>query len=308
MGNRCFCSEDNDKPNIVPIEEINESIEQIEIEQDGFGRVDDLDVGSPVPRKRNASAESINSVSISIGKTIDKETAQYSRYHTGKITELQLQVAFYTPCCFPMVPTVTQDTMYVCRKCWAQLMLPVQIDGKTMSGLTIFYTEFYNVFATIDQGGYFEKTLLARASGLNSIAAKGALIIRIMNFSLSLDPDNPAETERRLATVGRTHKTYSIRPWMYRGFVEALLTTLQLILDDRATSEVMSAWCNLFALVLQKMLPPAIEGIVHPHEMDANFSGNIINYRAASSSKSSNSSRSSQKRRFFSSIGWTKTK
>jgi hypothetical protein len=252
------------------------------------------------PAGADDSVASISIQSSDASRTYRDGTLVPSRHQTGKITQLQLQVAFYTPCCFPMIPTVNQNTMDLCRRSWAQLMLPVDQNGQSISGLTVFYTEFYHVLSSIDQGGFFERALLAHSSGINSIAAKGALIIRIVNFALSLDPDNMADVERRLASIGRTHKGYNIRPWMYQGFAEALLTALQLVLAERATSELMTAWCNLFALVFQKMLPSAIDGLVHPTEMDANFSGHILTVRAAHSSKSSRQSTSS-KRGFFSS-------
>jgi hypothetical protein len=203
-----------------------------------------------------------------------------SRPQVAKYTELQRQVAFYPPSGFPMCPIVTQETMNICRRSWARLMLPVTKGGKTIAGLTIFYTEFYAILSAIDQGGYFEKALLAHSSGGDTIAAKGGLLIRIINFSLSLDPDNPGEVDSRLAATGRVHKIRNIRPWMYQGFAEALLSTLQLVLRDNATPEVMSAWCNLLSLVMKKMLPAAIDGMVHPQEMDANFSGHVLSAKS----------------------------
>jgi hemoglobin-like flavoprotein len=272
------CTNEADEE-VIPVHHSG-SLEMVDVQSE--------DENSPVPQRR-ATQDSESSVSISsVSRSYDAASTTRHRT-TGKITQLQLQVAFYTPCCFPMVPTVNQDTMNKCRSCWAQLMLPIEKDGQNISGLTVFYTEFYHVLASIDQGGFFERALLAHSSGINSIAAKGALIIRIVNFSLSIDPINVADTEKRLAAVGRTHRGYNIRPWMYQGFIEALLTTLQLVLNNRATAEIMSCWCNLFALVMQKMLPSAIDGIVHPHEMDANFSGHVMNFRASQSGKSSRS-------------------
>jgi hypothetical protein len=197
-------------------------------------------------------------------------------------TDIQLQVAHFTPCCFPMIPIVTVETMEICRGSWAKVLANVEKDGQKISGMTVFYTEFYRILGIMDHGCYFEKALKAHAVGKNAIAAKGGIIIRVVNYTLSVDPENTDQMERNLRRIGKSHKQYNIRPWMYQGFVEALLTTFHVVLGPLATSDVMGAWCNLLALVTQFMLPYAIDGLANPHEIDANYSGSFLSAKACS--------------------------
>jgi hemoglobin-like flavoprotein len=63
-----------------------------------------------------------------------------------------------------------------------------------------------------------------------------------------------------LYMLGKSHLQKAIRPWQYSVFVQTLLNTIASRLGNDATSEVMEAWVNLFAYVMQGMLPASIKG------------------------------------------------
>ena len=129
----------------------------------------------------------------------------------------------------------------------------------------------------------------SHTTGQNKIAEKGAIIIRIVNYVLSLN-ENDEETQFRLYTLGKAHAKRKIRPYMYSVFVQVMLYTISAQLGTHATHEgtnmssrlvtrntcllmshfysfattllvlVMEAWVNMFAFIMKSLLPLAIKG------------------------------------------------
>jgi hypothetical protein len=123
----------------------------------------------------------------------------------------------------------------------------------------------------VDTAGKFEAVLARNVSGTNQLAAKGAIIVRIVKFVCSITEDGP-ETQRRLYMLGKMHNHLGIRPWQYSVFVQTLLLTISNRLGTGATNDVMESWVNMFAFVLRSMLPPAIKGQVVETELSVNTS------------------------------------
>ena len=111
----------------------------------------------------------------------------------------------------------------------------------------------------VDENKKIESVLSAHSTGLNKIAEKGAIIIRIINYALSIK-QNDEQTQFRLYNLGKAHTKRAIRPYMYSVFVQALLYTISNQLGLYATHEVMEAWVNVFSFIMKSMLPPAIKG------------------------------------------------
>ncbi len=145
-------------------------------------------------------------------------------------------------------------------------------DGNTLSGVTLFYTEFYELLDKLDSSGRFDAVLTMHTSGTNKIAAKGAILMRIIAFVLKLNMDDPVALQFTLHMLGKSHCHKQIRPWQYSVFVTTLLNVISSRLGPHATDEVMSAWVNLFAFVMKTMLPAAIQGLVVETELSANVS------------------------------------
>jgi hemoglobin-like flavoprotein len=212
--------------------------------------------------------ESNNTVSA-----IDDLINRQEKYHDVDIDyPLEIQIAHYTPASFPMTPVVNQHTLDLCRESWAIVLKPtVRDDGQEIAGLTAFYSEFYETLDVVDKSGKFENILVQHSGGLDSIVAKGAILLRIVNYALTVQP----ESERcrlSLYMLGKSHNHKQIRPWQYAVFVQVLLNTLSACLKEYATHEVMTAWVNLFAFMLRNMLPAAIKGLVEPVEICVNVS------------------------------------
>lgn len=209
-----------------------------------------------------------------------RSTAQVSSSNYGvkpsvsnkinEIRQLDIQVAHYTPASFPLIPIVTSNTLRVCRESWAKILAPVERDGVSISGMTIFYTEFYDTLAVFDKMGKFESVLRRHSAGMNGIAAKGAILIRIVNYALALDPESDL-CFRQLYALGKSHNQKKIRPWQYAVFIQTLMNTISSRLGASATHEVMTAWAHLFAFVLSQILPVAIKGLVNTNEIDINI-------------------------------------
>jgi hypothetical protein len=111
----------------------------------------------------------------------------------------------------------------------------------------------------VDESKKIESVLSAHSTGLNKIAEKGAIIIRIINYALSIKK-NDEQTQFRLYNLGKAHTKRAIRPYMYSIFVQTLLYTISNQLGLYATHEVMEAWTNVFSFIMKSMLPPAIKG------------------------------------------------
>ena len=81
-----------------------------------------------------------------------------------------------------------------------------------------------------------EAVLGSHTTGQNKIAEKGAIIIRIVNYVLSLS-ENDEQTQFRLYTLGKAHAKRKIRPYMYSIFVQVMLYTISAQLGTHATHE-----------------------------------------------------------------------
>ena len=195
---------------------------------------------------------------------------------------LEIQVAHYTPSSFPLRPIINNNTAKICAESWKKVVANNITDenGSTVSGITVFYSDFYDRLELFDSKGVFEAVLTRHASGDNKAAAKGAILLRIVNFMLAIEGDTP-ETQTLLFMLGKAHTQRLIRPWQYSIFVQTLLNTISDRLGLNAINQVMEAWVNLFAFVLQSMLPPAITGLVVETELNINTSSEFDNGKLA---------------------------
>ena len=192
-------------------------------------------------------------------------------------------VAHFTPSSFPMIPIISGTGTDVCRASWVTIMksdVPDEFGGPPVSGMTAFYNEFYERLEAFDSSGKFDAVLSRHSSGMNKIAAKGAILIRIVDFVLKLREDNK-QTAVLLYMLGKSHAQKAIRPWQYSVFVQTLLNTISSRLGTNATNTVMEGWVNLFAFVMQSMLPPAINGQVVETELNINTSSEFAGGRLA---------------------------
>ena len=186
----------------------------------------------------------------------------------------EVQVAHFMPTSFPLLPVVSERFSSLAAESWRLLAETEVVDenGVKISGLTAFYTEFYRRLAAVDTKGRFESILVKFSSGQNKIAAKGAILVRIIKFAIRTDFSSK-EADHALYLLGRSHNKMRIRPWMYSVFVTNLLLTIADRLGSKATNQVMEAWVHLFAHTMRSMLPIAIRGLVSNDEspMDANL-------------------------------------
>lgn len=202
---------------------------------------------------------------------------------TGISLPLEVQVAHFTPSSFPLVPIISARTSSLCEDSWSKIVaneIEDQYGGK-ISGMTVFYDEFYHRLEQFDSKGQFEAVLSRHAaSGSSKIAAKGAILVRIVRYVLAIRVDTK-QTQMMLYMLGKAHSTRNIRPWQYSIFVQTLLLTISSQLGTNATNEVMEAWVNLFAFVMRSMLPAAIRGQVVETEININTSSEFDAGRVA---------------------------
>lgn len=227
---------------------------------------------------------------------------EYPMYESQKALQerisipLQIQVAHFTPSSFPIIPYVNHHSSQLCSNSWAKIVSQTVEtgEGPSISGMTAFYNEFYERLRMFDSSGKFDAVLSRHSGGQNQIAAKGAIILRIVKFVVRIDV-NSKQNDMMLYMLGKSHSKKSIRPWQYAIFVQTLLNAISSRLGIHATSDVMEAWVNLFAYVMQGMLPPAIKGQVVETELNVNTSdefnqggtaNEIISLRDNSQSKS----------------------
>ena len=174
---------------------------------------------------------------------------------------LDVQVAHYTPSIFPLVPIINSQINRLCVDSWKLIYSKKEKtdSGVELTGITLFYNDFYERLKLVDENRKIESVLSAHSTGLNKIAEKGAIIIRIINYVLSITK-NDEQTQFRLYNLGKAHTKRAIRPYMYSIFVQTLLYTIANQLGIYATHEVMEAWVNVFSFIMKSMLPLAIKG------------------------------------------------
>ena len=171
-----------------------------------------------------------------------------------------------------MIPIVNKFSSDLCIASWGSIVdCNVEVEGGTISGMTAFYNEFYERLKAFDSSGQFGAILSRHSVGQNQIAAKGAIILRIVKFVVKIKPDDPGN-DALLLKLGKSHAEKAIRPWQYSIFVQTLLNTISSRLGRNATSDVMEAWVNMFAFVMRGMLPPAIKGHIVETELNINTS------------------------------------
>jgi hemoglobin-like flavoprotein len=207
------------------------------------------------------------------GADFDALQAKQKEFEKKMTIPLAIQIAHFTPASFPLVPVVSRQVNKLCTASWNTLV-DQEFEGEggtVVSGITIFYHEFYKRLAIFDNKGMFEAVLSRHSGSANKVAVKGAILVRIIKFVLSIVEDSE-ETQLSLYVLGKSHQQKQIRPWQYSVFVETLLNTLASQLGCAASADVMYAWVNLFAYVLQSMLPPAIEGLTLTNELNVNTS------------------------------------
>jgi hemoglobin-like flavoprotein len=191
---------------------------------------------------------------------------------------LEIKVAHFTPPFFPLAPTITAESSALCTQSWQHIVTNNFTDGyeSKLSGITIFYSEFYTRLREVDSSGKFEAVLGSHSSAENRMAAKGAILLRIVSYVLAITVNN-RELQMKLYMLGKSHARKNIRPWQYAVFIEMLLLTISSRLGKHATTEVMNAWVNLFALVMKSMLPVAIADQVVETEINVNTSSEFDN-------------------------------
>jgi len=183
----------------------------------------------------------------------------------------EIQIAHFMPSIFPVVPKISKAVSEVCTSSWQTILSQTRTDenGNMSSGLTLFYTLFYERLDSIDRNGRFESVLLNgfQSSIENKIALKGAILVRIMNYVLKIEEDNQ-QTQYMLYMLGKAHTKKDIRPWQYAAFIETLMYTIQDTLREKGDDNTMSAWVNLFGYAMQSMLASALDGRVVETELN----------------------------------------
>ncbi|CAM9454149.1 unnamed protein product, partial [Ectocarpus fasciculatus] len=179
-------------------------------------------------------------------------------------------VAHYTPSSFPMIPLINKNTSKILKDSWQTIVNKNSIEnGNSTSGITLFYNEFYERLAILDTSGQFETVLTNNVQGMSMLHARGAILIRMVKYFMSIEDDS-REIRNRLHLLGKSHAKMEIRPWQYSTFVQTLLLTISSRLGTGATTDVMSAWVNMFAFVMKGMLPSAIGPMINTREIAVN--------------------------------------
>eukprot|EP01041_Mallomonas_annulata_P010726 gene10726-22404_t len=195
---------------------------------------------------------------------------------------LEIFVAHFTPSSFPVIPVINKKLSALCNSSWQKVMASdyTSDNGEVTSGLVMFYNDFYERLETVDTSGKIEAVLSRGSSSENKVAAKGGVLIRIINYVLLVEEDSKA-TQTMLYMLGVSHSQKHIRPWSYSVLVQTLLLTLANRLGTDASNAVMEAWVNVFAFIMKSMLPPAIEGQVVPTEVHINTSSDFAGGKIA---------------------------
>lgn len=202
------------------------------------------------------------------------------RNFARRTVPMEVAVAHYTPSSFPLVPIINKHSCKIIADSW-QIVVKNEIKdsyGNSTSGITAFYNEFYERLEVQDTSGRFDAVLTRNVDGMSKLQAKGAILIRIIKFVMAIEEDS-REVQYSLYMLGKSHALKGIRPWQYTVFVQTLLLTLSSRLGTNASNSVTEAWVNMFAFVMQSMLPPAIENQIVETEISVNVSSEFASDR-----------------------------
>ncbi|CAN0402502.1 unnamed protein product, partial [Ectocarpus fasciculatus] len=185
----------------------------------------------------------------------------------------EVMVAHYTPSSFPLVPIINKRTCKLVAESWRAIVQQNECDsrGNMTSGITAFYNDFYQRLDILDTSGRFEAVLTRNVDGVSKLEAKGAILVRIVKFLITVEEDNDG-MQYRLYQLGRSHSHKGIRPWQYAIFVQTLLLSISARLGTKASHEIMEGWVNMLAFVIRSMLPSAIKNQVVETEINVNVS------------------------------------
>ena len=72
-------------------------------------------------------------------------------------------MAHYTPCIFPIIPIINQKINELCSESWKKNCSNKEIleSGFEVSGITLFYNDFYERLSIVDEGHKIEAVLVA---------------------------------------------------------------------------------------------------------------------------------------------------
>mmetsp|Transcript_32692 Transcript_32692/g.33339 ORF Transcript_32692/g.33339 Transcript_32692/m.33339 type:complete len:319 (+) Transcript_32692:49-1005(+) len=195
---------------------------------------------------------------------------------------MEVAISHFTPASFPLLPTINKHNAAICASSWKKIVNNDFKDdaGNSTSGIVVFYNEFYERLDDVDSAGKFEAVLSRHSTETNRVQAKGSILIRIIQYVLKIEENNQ-QTKLLLYMLGKSHAQKMIRPWQYSVFVQTLLLTISNRLGTEATTDVMSAWVNLFAFVMKGMLPNAIKGQIVETELNINTSSEFAGGKIA---------------------------
>lgn len=235
-------------------------------------RLPETQMGGAISGQRRYKAKVDNEVNQQLQNTNDIIRMQ-EELEKEYYIPLEIMVAHFTPSSFPLVPTISKRTVLLLEKSWEKINARDATDefGTVTPGMIVFYSEFYERLEIFDNSGSFDAILGKGATSENKIVAKGAILIRIVQYILQIEGDSK-RVQTSLYMLGKSHSRKGIRPWQYSVFVQTLLLTVASRLGSDATGDVMEAWVNMFAFVMKSMLPMAIKGQVIETELNINTS------------------------------------
>lgn len=168
------------------------------------------------------------------------------------LTNLETVIHHYIPPSFPLSPSVNSIDIVVIKDSWELLKSGdcQGIRGRGSDGMIILFDEFYSRL--------FRRSRAFEGVFGDSLKARGEVMVRIIEFVITLDLDHSDHVLAQLFFLGRAHAQKKIRPWQFGTFAETLIETIMVCLGDDGSYQVGSAWTRVMAFVMVNMLPEAI--------------------------------------------------
>jgi len=167
---------------------------------------------------------------------------------TVPLAEYTPTITHFTPAQFPIPAHIDTTIIGKCRRSW--LKINYGVNGERENFCICFYDKllrksprFADVFPLGGGGDLFKHDLLGKA----------------ISMLTSLDMDT---CKQRLTSLGKFHNKLKIRPWMYSDYFVTVVETLNTVLGEKATYNLMEQWYQALSFVSFFMLRGALSGNV----------------------------------------------
>jgi len=148
--------------------------------------------------------------------------------------------------------TLNSEHLTIVRSSWKKIKNGSALGLQNFhheTGLVLFYDAYYKIL--------FKKAEVLREY-FPGLKTRGGILHRIINFVCSVDISKKTDCQKKLKSIGTSHKKKNIRPWMHLLFADTIVSTVMLCLGQEACARHSEAWAAVLGFCLSTILKEEI--------------------------------------------------